>query len=256
MINPRIVEVKEGKDSYISITSVSYPDDVLFFKVKRSNPKVVDFYPKRGVIASGKTSEVKIKFMNTDTLHGRVLIQLVSIDRCLCTGAFEKDWQRGILSGIDMISKIVSIHRVDSHCTSLAGITCKTAVAPIFGAYFLPKSSDISSLQPVLTSNHRNSGESTESQLNLRSSLLGHESDTNKDSDQLNSIDKLRMPSLADAISVEPSISKQAPLCSQITSFTTEIALSSQTCALVCTPAPTDDRGNNHANPVEIDSIH
>ena len=250
MISPRIVEVKEGKDNFISITSVSSPDNVLFFKVKRSNPKVVDFYPKRGVVAFGKTSEVNIKFMNTNTVHGRVLIQLVSIGRSLCTGTFEKDWESGILSGIDMISKIVSIHRGDSHSTSLASTSCKPAVAPIFRAGFLPHSSDIRSLQPTLVFSPGDSDEPTESQLNLRSSLLVHDCDTNKDFDQLNSADRLKISShVVEELSMKsPDTPKQVPLCSEITMVTTEIALSSQTCALLCTPAPADDRGNNHAN--------
>ena len=249
MISSRIVEVKEGKDSFISITSVSSEDDVLLFKVKRSNPKVVDFHPKRGVVASGKTFQVKIRLMSNDTLRGRVLIQSVSIGRNLCTGSFEKDWKNGISSGIDMISKIVSIHLGDSLYTSLAGTSCENAVAPILSTDSLLRNSDISTLKPTLTSACRDSSEPKGKLLNLQSSLRENHCDTNTDSNQPDFTNKVRISSPVEAVLIESSsIPKQTPIRSEIGSVSRGIAVSSQVCAPVSTPAPADDRGENSAN--------
>lgn len=58
-IYPRIIELKNGLEEctfYVKNTSVD--DKVLLFKVRRSDPQLVTFTPKRGIIEPGKLQSI------------------------------------------------------------------------------------------------------------------------------------------------------------------------------------------------------
>jgi hypothetical protein len=118
---PRVIEVVEGDENFVSIINCSSTDRLLFFKVKRSDPKVIEFYPRKGVIETGITSKVKIKILGDNISNARILIQLVALTRNICTGAFETDWAVGSTSGI--VNKVVDVHRKVSLPATFGGLS-------------------------------------------------------------------------------------------------------------------------------------
>ena len=113
---PRVIEVAEDEENFVFINNASSTDRLLFFKVKRSDPKVIEFHPRKGVIEAGITSKVKLKIVGGNISNARILIQLVAVTRNMCTGAFETDWAVGSSSGV--VNKVVDIHRkVSLHAT-------------------------------------------------------------------------------------------------------------------------------------------
>jgi hypothetical protein len=118
---PRVIEVAEGEENFVFIFNGSSTDRLLFFKVKRSDPKVIEFHPRKGVIEAGITSKVKIRILGDNISNARILIQLVAVNRNICTGAFETDWTVGSSSGI--VNKVVDVHRKVSLPATLGGLS-------------------------------------------------------------------------------------------------------------------------------------
>lgn len=118
---PRIIEVVEGEENFVFINNASSTDRLLFFKVKRSDPKVIEFHPRKGVIEAGITSKVRIKIVGDNISTARILVQLVAVTRDVCKGTFETDWAAGSVSGV--VNKVVDIHRKPSQSATLGGLS-------------------------------------------------------------------------------------------------------------------------------------
>lgn len=126
---PRVIEVVEGEENFVFINNASSTDRLLFFKVKRSDPKVIEFYPRRGVIEAGITSKVKIRIVGDNIPNARLLIQLVAVARNICTGAFEMDWAVGSDSGV--VNKVVEIRTKQFLTATLGGLSSESPKALI-----------------------------------------------------------------------------------------------------------------------------
>jgi hypothetical protein len=107
-VYPRILVISDDNEgNSIQVINNSTSDRVLLFKIKRSDPKVVEFHPKRGFVEAGTTLEVDIKLSDDNISSARILVHLVSISSH--TGAFENDWKTGMRKG--GVKKVVDIRR-------------------------------------------------------------------------------------------------------------------------------------------------
>ena len=112
-IYPRSLDLPGDVGGVIYLNNSSVSGRILLYKIKRSDPKVVDFSPKRGVVEADSTLKVDIKFC-TDTVcsTAKVLVQLVAVSRADYRGSFEHDWVQGMESG--MVKKVIEVRRQDA----------------------------------------------------------------------------------------------------------------------------------------------
>ena len=107
---PRILEVLcDGEENFVYISNSSSTDRLLFFRIKRSNPKVVSFFPRKGIVEPETTFKIEIKLQRKDVTAARILVQLVAVRRSEFSGVYADDWIKGHRGG--MVSKIVDIRR-------------------------------------------------------------------------------------------------------------------------------------------------
>ena len=99
----------ECDDNFIYIKNSSSTDRCLFFRIKRSEPKVVSYEPKKGIVEPGATFKINIKLLGNNVSAARILVQLVAVKRADLSGVYADDWSIGSRSG--MVSKIVDIRR-------------------------------------------------------------------------------------------------------------------------------------------------
>lgn len=61
-----------------------------------SEPKLIEFTPKCGIVEPGVTQHITMKLVNPNVTHARLLVKLVAINRALlCTENFEGSWSQG-----------------------------------------------------------------------------------------------------------------------------------------------------------------
>lgn len=116
-IYPRILICDDDEnESYINISNSSN-SRVLLFKVRRSEPKVIDFQPKRGTVEAGKTLKVYVK-LHANALNARILVQLVTVKRDNFCDQFDTDWNTGYQRGV--VKKVVFIQNNRSSFDTLS----------------------------------------------------------------------------------------------------------------------------------------
>ena len=111
-IYPRSLELPEDVGGTVYLNNSSASGRILLFKIKRSDPKVVDFSPKRGYVEPESTLKVDIKFCpDSECTHAKVLVQLVAVHRSDFKGGnhFDHDWTMGMEGG--MVKKIIEVRR-------------------------------------------------------------------------------------------------------------------------------------------------
>ena len=112
-IYPRIVELDttaaDGEGNCFFIKNSSLDHRVLLFKIRRSDPKLVDFTPKRGIIEPGVTQCVHLSLSDAKVSYARLLVKLVVLNRDdLVPDNFDMSWEVGANS--KMIKKVIDIH--------------------------------------------------------------------------------------------------------------------------------------------------
>ena len=115
-IYPRSLELPEDVGGTVYLNNSSASGRILLFKIKRSEPKVVDFSPKRGYVEPESTLKVDIKFCpDSDCTNAKVLVQLVAIHRSDFKGGnhFDHDWITGMEGG--MVKKVIEVRRQGPH---------------------------------------------------------------------------------------------------------------------------------------------
>jgi len=69
-IYPRIVEVSTGDEQcQFKIKNSSKDDRILLFKIRRSEPKLVDYSPKCGIVEPGVTKSITMKLVDTNVSY-------------------------------------------------------------------------------------------------------------------------------------------------------------------------------------------
>lgn len=106
-VYPRILEIADGEteDSFININNSS-KNKILLFKIRRSDPKVVDFQPKRGSVKAGDTVRVYLK-LHANTFNARILVQIMALKTPKFCNKFEDDWNGGCKRGV--VKKVVYV---------------------------------------------------------------------------------------------------------------------------------------------------
>ena len=115
-IYPRSLELPEDCGGTVYLNNSSASGRILLFKIKRSEPKVVDFTPKRGYVEPESTLKVDIKFCpDSDCTNAKVLVQLVAVHRSDFKGGnhFDHDWIMGMEGG--MVKKVIEVRREGPH---------------------------------------------------------------------------------------------------------------------------------------------
>lgn len=106
-VYPRILEIADGEieDNFININNSS-KNRVLLFKIRRSDPKVVDFQPKRGFVKAGDTVRVYLK-LHANTFNARILVQIMAVKTPKFCNKFDDDWNGGCKRGV--VKKVVYV---------------------------------------------------------------------------------------------------------------------------------------------------
>jgi hypothetical protein len=106
-VYPRILEISgdESKESFININNSS-KNKVLLFKIRRSEPKVIDFQPKRGFVEAGCTVKVYVK-LHANVFNARILVQLVAVKNSIFCNQFDFDWNVGYRRSV--VKKVVYV---------------------------------------------------------------------------------------------------------------------------------------------------
>lgn len=109
-VYPRILVISDDNEGdFIHVINSSTSNRMLLFKIKRSDPKIVDFHPKKGYVEAGGTLKVAIKLNGSNISSARILVQLVAVIRKSYTSEFDNDWNTGIKKG--MVKKVVDIRK-------------------------------------------------------------------------------------------------------------------------------------------------
>lgn len=112
-INPRIIHIhnknnhsgdSEGEFK-ISNTSLNV-DHLILFTIHRSDPKVVSFSPKRGIVESGNEITITVKFIDFNINSAKLLVKLISIHRDVVSSPVSDIW---INYADNVIKKVVEI---------------------------------------------------------------------------------------------------------------------------------------------------
>lgn len=75
-IFPRTLELSQGNEvCSFKIKNSSIDDRVLLYKIRRSEPKLLDFNPKRGIVEPGVTQTVSLKLVNQNISYARILVK-------------------------------------------------------------------------------------------------------------------------------------------------------------------------------------
>ncbi len=89
------------------IKNSSTDDKILLFKIRRSEPKLLDYAPKCGIIEPGVTKNVTMQLVDPKITFARVLVKLVSIDREHLKANFSDSWDIGAEQGV--VKKVVDV---------------------------------------------------------------------------------------------------------------------------------------------------
>jgi hypothetical protein len=110
-IFPRVVEVSDLAQTTSFKIKNSAKDDkdrIVLFKIRRSEPKLVSFSPKSGVVEPGMTHSIKVQLTDGNVTQGRILVKLVAIKRNKLKKDFEASWAAGCERG-PLVKKIVDV---------------------------------------------------------------------------------------------------------------------------------------------------
>jgi hypothetical protein len=109
---PRVLELSQGeRRCEFFIENSSSVNDTLLFKIRRTEPKVLDFHPKVGQIPAGASMAVSVRMTDPEAYSGRIIVKFVAIKtRKLCPN-FRDSWDIGLSRG--MAKKIVEVRNLE-----------------------------------------------------------------------------------------------------------------------------------------------
>jgi len=94
-IVPNSVSIVTPADSETFIIKNTSDVDVLLYKIRREDPKVVQFSPKAGMVEPGKEISVTIKFTEVEAARARVVVKSVTLLKANLKRDFEASWEVG-----------------------------------------------------------------------------------------------------------------------------------------------------------------
>ena len=99
--------------------TVSTGDRVILFKIRRSESKAMEFYPKHGVVFPGCKSDVCFTVYDRGIEKSRILVKMVSLKCSMFfpgseIGDFERNYQLGAQRGGE-VKKVISVTNVQGH---------------------------------------------------------------------------------------------------------------------------------------------
>jgi hypothetical protein len=112
---PTKIELPDGSEPFtFHIQNTSMDEDastLILFKVRRSEPKLVEFSPKHGIVEPGHMVDVEGQFINANITLAKLTVKMVCIPRSSLTPDFEASWQTACQSqaGANVIKKIISV---------------------------------------------------------------------------------------------------------------------------------------------------
>lgn len=83
---------------------------MLLFKIRRSEPKLLEFQPKFGIVEPGVTKHVSMQLVNPKVSFARVLVKLVAIKRSKLLEDFQESWQLASTKGV--VKKVVDVRNL------------------------------------------------------------------------------------------------------------------------------------------------
>ncbi len=108
-IYPRSLEISDGTETCsFRITNSSKDDRILLFKIRRSEPKLLEFQPKSGIVEPGVTRHVVMQLINPNVTYARVLIKMVVLRRANIQSNFQDSWNIGAQKG-GVVKKVVDV---------------------------------------------------------------------------------------------------------------------------------------------------
>lgn len=107
-IFPRIIELPKGDEvKSFKVKNTAKDDSLLLFKVRRSEPKLVEFSPKNGVVEPGMTQNIRIRLCDSRVTSARLLVKAVTLARTDLCAKFEESWENAVQDGT--IKKVIDI---------------------------------------------------------------------------------------------------------------------------------------------------
>ena len=83
---------------------------MLLFKIRRSEPKLLEFQPKFGIVEPGVTRHVSLQLVNSKISFARVLVKLVAIKRSKLLEDFQASWALAATKGV--VKKVVDVRNL------------------------------------------------------------------------------------------------------------------------------------------------
>jgi len=107
-ILPPLTKCRTGTDTcQFKIKNSSTDDKILLFKIRRSEPKLLEYTPKCGIVEPGVTKNVTMQLVDAKVTFARVLVKLVAIKRDHLKANFADSWDIGAEFGV--IKKVVDV---------------------------------------------------------------------------------------------------------------------------------------------------
>lgn len=80
---------------------------MLIFKIRRSDPKLVEFNPKCGIVEPGVTRSIQMQLAGPNVTFARLLVKMVALHRSDLRASFQDNWNLGMEKGV--VKKVVDI---------------------------------------------------------------------------------------------------------------------------------------------------
>ena len=95
IVNPKELEV----DFFDQPTSFTLDNtsskNVVLYKIRRNNPKVLSFEPLAGIVEPNKSTTISVKFTEDQVSHGVLCVKYVTIERKKLGKNFTDAWDLG-----------------------------------------------------------------------------------------------------------------------------------------------------------------
>jgi hypothetical protein len=96
------------------VKNSSKDETLLLYRIHRSEPKLVSFNPKKGIVEPGHQTGISLKFIDPKITLARVLVKVVEIHRSKLGTSFSASWNIGMKT---IVKKVVEIRNA-TYCLS------------------------------------------------------------------------------------------------------------------------------------------
>jgi len=82
-----------SKACQFTISNHHQDDTILLYKIHRSEPKLVEFNPKKGTVGPGQDVTIQLKFIDPKITLARVLTKVIEVNRSMLNADFNANWE-------------------------------------------------------------------------------------------------------------------------------------------------------------------